>query len=339
MEFFKLPDLGEGLQEAEIVKWYVSEGDRIQVDQHLLSLETAKAVVDIPSPIAGKIVHVHGKPGDIIKTGAILVEYELDSVMSLKTQSGKCVKASPAVRALARRLKVELEHLKPSGVDNTITLNDVQEAATRDSTPLTGVRRAMAETMAHAYRDIVSVTVMEDAPLWNGSSVLDISVHLIQAIIKALKVEPALNAWYDAKNLRRTLINEVHLGLAIDAKDGLFVPVIHHAETLDSKQLREKMDVYKREVNERSIALENLKGATIALSNFGKFAGRYANPIIVPPMVAIIGAGRIRKEMVVRDDAPIVCSVLPLSLTFDHRVVTGGEASRFLDALIQSLNE
>lgn len=357
MKVFKLPDLGEGLIDAEIVAWHVAEGDTLKVDQPLVSVETAKAVVDLPSPISGRITRLCGKPGDIIKTGEMLVEYENDEservdagTVAGKLQSSDKImveplinKATPAVRALAHRLKVDLAQVTPSGPNNTITMKDVQAAEHNKIdprfTPLSGVRRAMAETLTKAHHEIVPVTVVEDARLMNWQIHMDISVHLIQAIIKACAAEPALNAWYDGKTQSQRLFTEVHLGVAMDTQDGLFVPVIKHAETLSAKALRLEIERYKKEVSNRAIAAEDLRGASITVSNFGKFVGRYANPSVVPPMVAIIGAGRIRKEMIVVNDEAVICPILPLSLTFDHRAVTGGEATRFLSVMIQALGE
>ncbi len=380
MKIFKLPDLGEGLLDAEIVQWYVKVGEEVTVDQNLVSVETAKAIVELPSPFAGYITKLYGNPGDIIKTGEVLVEFkneegeknesgeerEKETREDAGTVAGKLkvgnalitepslgvsshphhphtnVKATPAVRALAQRLKVDLAQVVPSESNNIITLQDVQKAAddlkqAGPFEPLKGVRRMMAETMSRAHREVVPVTVMDDAKLLNWSPKEDISVHLIQAMVKACQKEPALNAWYDMNAMGRRMIKEVHIGIAMDTSDGLFVPVIRNAETLNSKQLRDKIELFKIQVRERTIGFEDLHGATITLSNFGKFAGRYANPMIVPPMVAILGAGKLRNEIVALNDQPVVCPVLPLSLTFDHRVVTGGEATRFLGVIMQEL--
>lgn len=368
MEIFKLPDLGEGLPDAEIVAWHVTEGAEVKTDQSLVSMETAKAVVEVPSPICGRILKLYGKPGDVIKTGEALVEYETTSntrpdtgtvagtlqtsdkiltepLTTIKTQSGQALKAAPAVRALAQRLKVDLASITPTGANQTITLQDVQHAAQDKNTqlmdpkyiPLTGVRKVMAQAMTEAHKDVVPITVVDDAYLLDWDATMDISVRIIQAVINACQQEPALNAWYDGSNLSRQLLSDVHLGLAMDSADGLFVPVIHHAQTLSAAQLREKIDYYKKQASSRSFKPEEFQGASIILSNFGKFAGRYANPIVMPPMVAIVGAGSIRQEVVAINNTPTVSAVLPLSLSVDHRAVTGGEATRFLSAMLEAL--
>ena len=358
MNIFTLPDLGEGLADAEIVAWHVTEGSDVMLDQNLVSVETAKAVVDVPSPISGRIRKLHGKPGDVVKTGAVLVEYEAiadtgtvagkletsDKVMTepsiaLTNQTGNVVKVSPAVRALAQRLKVDLTKLLPSGANNTITLQDVQQASSSDHTPLTRVRRAMAQNLSQASKDVVMITVVDDARLLNWTETTDVSVRLVQALVKACLDEPALNAWYDGISVSRRLMPEVHVGLAMDSEDGLFVPVIRDAHTLNAEQLRKTIEKLKQSVHDRSILPADLQGATIILSNFGKFAGRYATPIVIPPMVAIVAAGSLRQEVLAIQNTPTICSVLPLSLSVDHRAVTGGEATRFLGTMMKTLSE
>lgn len=367
---FKLPDLGEGLPDSEIVEWHVAVGDVVKLDQLLVSMETAKAVVEVPSPVAGKVIKLYGNPGDIIKTGAPLVEFEStenkktsedagtvvgklevgetilqeETIKSSKPLQG--IKATPAVRALADRLKVDLSMIAPTGPQGAVTLQDVQQAARHitdhthqigDIEPLKGVRRAMAQVMSQAHAEVVPVTVMDDAKLWGWSTTEDITVRIIQAIIKACEKEPSLNAWFDARRMGRRLFSEVHLGIAMDTEEGLFVPAIRDAQNLTKEVLRQRIETLKKQVSERSIPAEELRGATITLSNFGKFAGRYANPIIVPPMVAIIGVGKVREEVVAVKGRPEVSKVLPLALTFDHRAVTGGEATRFLGEVIRAL--
>lgn len=349
---FNLPDLGEGLPDAEIATWYVKVRDWVEKDQNLVSLETAKALVDVPSPMAGRLVKLFGHRGDIIKTGEPLVEFEAEkkdtgTVAGRLEESNTVLKENtvhimPAVRALATRLQVDLKSIKPTNPDGILTTKDVEEAAKKISAAgslelLKGVRRTMAVSMSQSHTEVVSVTVVEDAKCINWSKTEDITIRLIQAIIFAAKKEPALNAWYDGKAIGRRLIDEINIGIAMDTADGLFVPVMHHADKADPITLRKRLDLLKTEVQSRKILPENLKGASFILSNFGKFSGRYANPIIMPPTVAILGAGSLREEVVVVNGKSTVCPVLPLSLTFDHRAVTGGEATRFLGAVIQCL--
>jgi len=373
MKIFHLPDLGEGLAEAEIREWYVKEGDVVTVDQPLVSMETAKAVVDVPSPYAGKIVRLHGKANEIIKTGAALISYETDeavvdkgSVVGKLESSEKkwddgdviiggaktrtpTIKAVPAARVLASQLNVSLSDVTPTGPQGLITAQDVKQfIENKSSTPmltgqtegLRGVRRVMAQTMAQSHKEVVPVTIVEDVDLTDLPLKSDLTVRILRAIIVAAKEEPALNAWFDGKTLERKLFNdEIHIGLAVDSNEGLFVPVIKHAEKYDDAELRKIVDTYKQSVAARTVAASDLQGATITLSNFGMITGKYATPIIVPPAVAILGCGRSRDAVVIRDGKMVVGRIMPLSLTFDHRAVTGGEATRFLGRVIRELQK
>lgn len=373
MNIFKLPDLGEGLTEVEIVEWLVKVGDEVALDQPLVTVETAKAIVEIPSPQKGKIGTLYGEASDIIQVGDPLIEFEGDSKEDNKTVSGKRedtgtvvgevvvgkdvvnekatsvgqsssgIKATPAVRALAKRMDVDLSVVTPSGPNETITAADVQRVAKifEEVGPLEklrGVRRAMANTMARSNAEVVPVTIYDDVDIesWKGKG--DITMRLIRSIVRACEKEPSLNTWYDSHAMGRRVLKQVHLGIAVDTSDGLFVPVLRNVNERTPEDLRQGLDAIKRDVKARSIPPEELRGYTFTLSNFGVYAGRYANPIIVPPTVAILGAGKVRKEVVVADDKPAVHWVLPLSLTFDHRAVTGGEATRFMGYVIADLH-
>ncbi len=363
MSTFYLPDLGEGLQEAEIVAWHVSEGDHVVADQPLVSVETDKAVVEVPSPLAGRIAQLFGTPGDIIEVGAPLVAFDVtqeadqgrivgelettDEVMD-ETLSGEVTaaavtaKATPAVRALARRLGVDLAVISPSGPDGTVTTADVERVAqTLAEAPplelLRGVRRAMAQRMAQAHAEVVPATVVEDADVdaWRDGE--DITIRLIRAIVAGCRAEPSLNAWYDSTVGGRRLHERIDLGIAVDTRDGLFVPVMRDVGNRDDADLRRGLERMKADIKVRKIPPQELRGATTTLSNFGTLAGRYAAPVVVPPQVAILSAGRAAPRVVALDGRPAVHKTLPLSLTFDHRAVTGGEAARFLAAAVADL--
>jgi 2-oxoisovalerate dehydrogenase E2 component (dihydrolipoyl transacylase) len=146
-----------------------------------------------------------------------------------------------------------------------------------------------------------------------------------------------LNAWYDADSQSRTLFEHVHVGIAVDTADGLLVPVIRNVDQQSATELRAELDRLKRAARDRTIKSEELRHFTFMLSNFGMMAGRYATPVVVPPAVAILGTGRAREDVLAVDGKVAIHSRMPLSLTFDHRVVTGGEAVRFLGAVIADL--
>jgi 2-oxoisovalerate dehydrogenase E2 component (dihydrolipoyl transacylase) len=202
---------------------------------------------------------------------------------------------------------------------------------------LKGVRRNMARVMAAAHAAVVPTTLSDDADIHAWSPGNDITARLIRAIVHAAKTVPALNAWFDGENLTRTLHPHVDIGIAVDTDDGLFVPALRNADMLDAGGVRAAVKRLRVQVEERSIAPSELSGYTISLSNFGMFAGRYATPVVVPPCVAIIAAGKGRHQM-----TPVMGGfeshrVIPLSLTFDHRAATGGEAARFLKAMLDDL--
>ncbi|MEZ0470859.1 dihydrolipoamide acetyltransferase family protein [Luteimonas salinilitoris] len=468
---FKLPDLGEGLPDATIVEWSVKVGDTIRLDDPLVSMETAKAVVEVPSPVSGKVLELAGEPGDVIETGAVLATFEIDpdlpqraegqdtghhhgpkptkgtgskapsngdqvvasddggaisdagdaapegaageseradsgtvvgamqssdTVHAERASSAGGVRAMPAVRALARKLKVDLARVHATGADGVVTMADVKQAAADGSAvlpsaaargaggagrgarevpshaappegrredqrttlsasgkpmrtqpptvsasgqpeQLKGVRRNMARVMADAHAKVVPTTLSDDADIHAWTQGNDMTARLVRAICAAARAVPALNAWFDGDKLTRTLHPHVDLGVAVDTDDGLFVPALRNADMLDARGVREGVNRLRAQVEDRSIPASELGGYTISLSNFGMFAGRYATPVIVPPCVAIVAAGRARHQI-----TPVIGGfeshkLIPLSVTFDHRACTGGEAARFLRAMLDDL--
>lgn len=460
---FHLPDLGEGLPDATVVEWFVKPGDTIRLDEPLVSMETAKAVVEVPSPFSGKVLSLAGDAGDVIETGAVLAEFEIDpnlpqraagqdtghhhgpskpaksvgsrdpapddkvvasdeggaiaadgtktetlredsgtvvgamqtsdAVHAERASSAGGVKAMPAVRALARKLKIDITRVRGSGADGVVTMDDVKRAAAdggaepagadrardvsdpgvkekaREQGPLLqqpartqlsqsgkpmrtqppsvsvtgqpeqlkGVRRNMARVMADAHAKVVPTTLTDDADIHAWLPGNDVTGRLVRAIVAACRAVPALNAWFDGDKLTRTLHRQVDIGIAVDTEEGLFVPALRNADVLDARGVREAVNRLRTQVEDRSIPASELGGYTISLSNFGMFAGRYATPVIVPPCVAIVAAGRGRHQM-----TPVIGGfephrVIPLSLTFDHRACTGGEAARFLKAMLDDL--
>jgi len=354
MSTFALPDLGEGLQEAEIVSWHVAEGDHVVVDQPLIAVETEKAVVEVPSPQAGHVAKLLVKPGQRVKVGAPLLEFEEgrhaetgtvvgDLSGSLTSAKAPSVRAAPAVRSRARELGVDLMRVAPTGPEGTISLADVQAAAARSvATPipgaLRGARRTMATNMAQAWREVALATLHDEADIEAWSTAEDLTCRLIRALIAGCKSEPALNASFDASSLSLRENPTIDIGLAIDSPDGLFVPVLRDAASATAPDWRRQVDAFKRGVRERSLAPGDLRAPTITLSNFGSIAGSHASLIIMPPQVAILGVGRIAARPIRSVNGSIALHrALPLSLTFDHRAITGGMAARFVRAVMTDL--
>ena len=382
MSIFKLPDLGEGLQEADIREWHVKVGDRVAVDQPLLAVETAKAVVEVPSPQAGVIKTLFGAVGDTMDVGKPLVEFEGDAadvaapapavvdnggartgaitdtgtvvgamqasndVVAEKAttvgSSGVGLKVIPAVRALAHRLNVDLTIVTPTGPDGMITAADVQRVhkVLTDVGPiekLKGPRKAMSRAMSQARDEVMPTTVTEDAVLHVWTTPQDLTVRLIRALVAGVKAQPALNAWYDQAEVGRRVLEKIHLGVAVDTPEGLFVAVLQDVASRSPESLRAGLQKMKEAVSSRNVPAEELRGYTITLSNFGRFGGKYATPAILPPTVAIVAAGSIRDAVVPVNGQIVIAKVIPLSVTFDHRCVTGGEATQFLSAMVGDL--
>jgi pyruvate dehydrogenase E2 component (dihydrolipoamide acetyltransferase) len=398
MNTFHLPDLGEGLSDAEVLRWHVAVGDRVQADQPLLSVETAKAVVEVPSPQAGVIAALYAAAGERIETGAPLVQFaplasaaadagpgddagsdpgdEATVVGQMPTSGASYVAAGvartapanaqriqavPAARALARSLGVELAGIAGTGSNGLVTLADViaaglpqargpaapastmhpalAAAPSGEMQELRSLRRAMAQSMALARDQVMECTVNDEADLHAWQAGNDYTGRVLRAIAVACRTEPGLNAWFDSASQSRRLFSHVDVGLAVDTPDGLIVPVMRDVGSHDAAQLRSELERLKQGAVARTLKGEELRNFTFMLSNFGMLAGRYATPVVVPPAVAILGTGRARRDVVAVGERVEVHQRMPLSLTFDHRVVTGGEAVRFLGALMQDLEQ
>ncbi|HEX5488104.1 MAG TPA: 2-oxo acid dehydrogenase subunit E2, partial [Rhodanobacteraceae bacterium] len=194
-----------------------------------------------------------------------------------------------------------------------------------------------ARVMAKANVEVAQTTIVDDADLHQWLGKQDITVRTIRAIVAACKAEPALNAWFDDDNLTVTRHPNVDLGIAVDTPDGLFVPALRNADMLDAGGLRQGVNRLRAQVEDRSIPASELTGYTISLSNFGMFAGRYGTVVVVPPCVAIVGVGKLSHDVVAVMGGIEVHRRLPISVTFDHRACTGGEAARFLKAILDDL--
>ena len=370
MKIFNLPDLGEGLPDAEIVEWHVKPGDEVKEGDMLVSVETAKAIIDIPSPQSGRVSKLYGRENDVIETGKPLIAFgeveaeveaehraqdsgtvvgEMESTEEIIPeeaiglhQVANTFKATPAVRALANRMEVELSMVTPSGHDGLILTSDVRRVARilaehGPMQPLRGVRRAMARNMAQAHAEVAPATLVDDADISSIKSRSDITPRLIRALIAGCKAEPSLNAWYDSHANARRVLERIHLGVAVDAPQGLFVAALLDIQDDDDKTIAELLSNLKDKIKNRTLKPAELRGHSIILSNYGAIAGRYASPVVLPPTVAILGAGKSRDEVVARNGEMVIRHILPLAVTFDHRAVTGGEAARFMKAVVDNL--
>lgn len=363
MNTFELPDLGEGLREAHIVTWHAGVGDHVVADQPLVSVETDKAVVEVPAPWSGRLAKLHCKEGEAIVVGAPLADIETeDTVVDSGTVVGSLppaprvrepdrqpaaaapVKASPAVRRRAAELGVDLAAVPGAGPGGLLTIADLEAAAHRPVAvvgyePLRGVRRAMAEAMSRVAGKVAVANVTDEATVDAWPVDADVTIRLVRAVVAGCRAAPALNAWLDADGRAWRLHERIDLGLAMETDDGLFVPVLRDVSARSDDDLRHGLEAMKGAVARRTIPSAELRGQTITLSNFGMLGGLGAVLTVMPPQVAILGAGRIHSAPRVVGSAVRVARVLPLSLTFDHRAVTGAEAIRFLGAAIGELEK
>jgi pyruvate dehydrogenase E2 component (dihydrolipoamide acetyltransferase) len=392
MTTFNLPDLGEGLPEAEIVTWHVAEGDTVKTDDPLVSVETAKAVVEVPSPHSGIIARLYAKEGDIVETGAPLVDFDeagpsdakpapkntgtaddTGTVVGNVPSGGEVVvetaiaggsrrrkqgriKATPAVRTQAKRLGIDLSTITPTGKNGQITQADLSNAqGTAAAAPqaqrtrpalqpgqtvsLRGPRRAMAQSMSLSRDQVALCTLFDDADIQEWLNKRDFTARLLRAIVAGCVVEPGLNGFYDADAMSHQIESRVDIGIAVDTDDGLIVPVVRNVEGKGLDEIRAAVAVIKQATRDRTVKPADMVNYTITLSNFGTLAGRYATPIMVPPTVAIVGSGKLQHDVVAVMGGIEVHRRIPLSLSFDHRCVTGGEAARFLGAMIQDLQK
>ncbi len=360
MTSFPLPDLGEGLHEAEIVTWHVSAGDHVVSGQPLVSVETDKAVVEIPAPYSGTVRELFCEAGDMVKTGAAIVEIEtgeaedaaaivgdipkvdeptktaaIEEVTQQQPTVAGQVRATPAVRKLAGDHNVDLQTIHGSGPGGAILSEDVlaHSQFSIEGQKLRGVRRSMAAAMTKSHAAVVPATITDRADISGWDDGEAPMVRLAQAVVVACSKEPALNAWFDGT--RYQICEDINLAVAVDTPAGLFAPVLRDAGR--QTDIGKKISELRRAVEDRTIAAQDLKGATITLSNFGNLGGEHAALVVSPPQVAILGAGRIGDACIPVDGKPAVRRILPLSLTFDHRVITGGEAARFLQAVVADL--
>jgi pyruvate dehydrogenase E2 component (dihydrolipoamide acetyltransferase) len=408
---FRFPDVGEGIHEGEIVRWLVKEGDSVRLDQPLVEVETDKAVVEIPAPRAGTILHMAVGVGEKIHVGEVLVvigeagerqssaaSASVSVVGSLDmattelppspevAQAARAVSSTqpprvlaiPSVRKLARDLGVELTQITPTGPHGRIRREDVLHAAgqhpmpqappapappvtpaalERDQygpieyEPLSALRRTIAQAMVTAATTAVPVTTTDEADITelvalrerSNAAAAEHNVHvtllpfLMKAVVAALRQHPKLNASLDEAQNRLVLKRYYHLGIATDTSEGLIVPVVKDVDQKNMVTLAADLARLTDLARTRRIPLTDLRGGTFTISNYGAIGGIFATPMLHLPEVAILGVGKLLQKPVAHGGEVVIRTILPLSLTFDHRALDGAEAQRFLNALIAYL--
>jgi pyruvate dehydrogenase E2 component (dihydrolipoamide acetyltransferase) len=372
---FKLPDLGEGITEAELRKWLVKEGDTVREHQPVAEVETDKAVVEVPSPRAGQISRLARHEGETVAVGETLLtiveagEAPPERPKSVgivgelpEAEEEREIIATPLVRKLARERGIDLAAVRGNGPRGSITPDDLQKVAATPTqagesfgpvelVPLRGVRRAIARNVMASQRNTAFVTGMEEADitdLWElrareQGTVEARGAHLtflpffIKAIQHALREHPYLNATIDDTAETIILKRHYHFGIAVETPDGLMVPVIRDVDKKSIIELAAEIQELGKKARKRTLAPDELKGSTFTITNFGHFGGVFATPIINWPDVAILGFGRIGERPWVHRGQIAIRRILPLSLTFDHRVTDGADAAQFLRKVVAYL--
>jgi pyruvate dehydrogenase E2 component (dihydrolipoamide acetyltransferase) len=435
---FKLPDIGEGISEVELLQWYVKEGDAVREDQNLAEIETDKAVADLPSPYTGVVSRLYHQPGERIPVGSVLVSFAEEEQQAVEPEQSRTeepvpeqpsgvepsseaavdatkeqplapqppghrggrVLAAPATRRRARELGIDLAAVQGSGPGGRVTVDDVErqtrdgqqpaaaaqtpppdvEAAPAGATPLeqsprdvperaplpdfaqwgpvervalTATRRQIARKMVQslftaphaAALDEADVTELESLRSRAQERLQDRQVHLtllpfvLQATVAGLKQFPTLNASLDDAKQELILKRYYHLGIAMDTERGLIVPVIRDVDRKSVVELAAELGEKAQHTRAGKIDLDELRGGTFTLTNAGAVGGHAFIPIINYPEVAILGIGRAQSKPVVREGQIVVRTMLPLSMSFDHRVVDGADVVRFLTLVIRLLED
>lgn len=399
---YKMPDVGEGIVEAEIVEWHVKEGDRVVEDQHVLDVMTDKATVEIPCAVNGTVTKLVGQPGDVIAVGTEIMfiategpvpedaeasvepevkdeaparpaakkpvepEQAAEAPSVATRMSGERPLASPALRKRALDAGIDLATVPGTGPAGRITHEDLDDfikaggrlAAVSGSgsairAPRTGVteekviglRRRISENMSRAQRTIpdiayveeIDVTALEElrahlnATKSEDQTRLTFIPFLVLALAKALPSTPQANAHFDGEAMVLTKYDAVHCGVAAATPNGLMVPVIRHAESLDVWQIAAELARLAQAAKEGKASKDELSGSTITITSLGAIGGLVTTPILNAPETAIIGVNKMQTLPRYDDDGKIVPrKLMNLSSCFDHRIVDGYDAAMLI---------
>jgi pyruvate dehydrogenase E2 component (dihydrolipoamide acetyltransferase) len=405
MPDFKLPDLGEGVTEAEIDRWLVEEGDEVAEDDLLVEVITDKATAEIPSPFAGKVERIHVKAGDVVPVGTVLItigdgataptdrpaatptelrvppapptppgpgpEFAVTSAAgrSEVVEPDRAVKAMPPVRKLARELDIDLSQVAGSGPDGRIERGDVEAYAGRQAEtgatgvapapgaaapgrrePLRGVRRVIAERMAEAHRVVPPVTHVEECDVTEldaarrlanerspDQSRLTFLPFIVKAVVAGLKDYPVLNSSLDEEAGEIVYHDRYDIGIATDTPAGLVVPVVRDADNKSLREIAADIERLGTAAKDGTLSADELRGSTFTITSPGQYGGLMATPLVFYPQAAILGVHRATKRPVVRDDQIVARLMMNFSITFDHRILDGLTAARFVVDLVKLL--
>ncbi|OIN78039.1 dihydrolipoamide acetyltransferase family protein [Mycobacterium malmoense] len=359
---FRVPDLGEGLEEVTVTSWNVAVGDEVELNQTLCSVETAKAEVEIPSPYAGRIVERGGAEGDVLKVGAVLVR--IDTEPAASTTNGEAAVptlvgygadpgidatrrnrplAAPPVRKLAKELSVDLSSIRHVPAGRVITREDVLAAAQdAELRPVRGVQARMAEKMTLSHREIPAAKVSIDVDCTELLRLRDLFrlahqeitpfVLTLRMLVIALIHNEILNSmWIDSPQGPEVHVHRgIHLGIGVATKRGLLVPVITDAQNKTTRELASRTDELITGAREGTLTPAELRGSTFTVSNFGALGVDDGVPVINHPEAAILGMGAIKPRPAVADGEVVVRPTMTLTCAFDHRVADGAQAAEFI---------
>jgi pyruvate dehydrogenase E2 component (dihydrolipoamide acetyltransferase) len=348
---FRVPDLGEGLEEATITGWSVAVGDEVTLNQTLCTLETNKAEVEIPSPYVGRVAELGGREGDTLAVGAVLVRIAGQAQKSVlvgygtddRMDTSRRARAKPPVRKLARELEVDLTAVAPSGPDRIVTRDDVLAASDApDMRALSGVQAEMAKRMALSRKEIPDAHAdvqVDCAALLRLRELLQITpfVLTLRLLTVALQRHPLLNStWADtADGPRIHLHSAVHLGVGVATSRGLLVPVVSDAQRRSTRELDTEVHRLIEGARGGGLRPTELRGSTFTVSNFGALGLDGGVPVINSPEAAILGMGSLKPRAVVIDDAVVARPTMSLTCAFDHRIADGAQVAAFLGDLRQ----
>ena len=366
---FLLPDLGEGLTEVVIEEWLIQVGEEVGLDAPLVQVETDKAIVDLPSPVAGVLLHQGAAEGDTLAVGSVLAvvgaagetwqpgpppasQAEAPAAPVVGTlpeaPSSDGSRALPAVRKLAGEMGVNIAAVTGSGPDGRVTREDVLAAGAGpvERVPMTPMRRAIAEHVEKSWREIPHVTTYGTARaeqllaerrrlLESAEGPMPIEALLVSLVVPLLKSHPEFNGAVIGKD---TLLRKHYdIGIATDTPDGLMLPVLKQADDKTIPQLADAVVRLAKSARSRSLEPTDLRGATFTVSNIGAVGGRFGTPIIPYGTSAIVSFGRAEAQPVVDGGEVVAGVLLPISLSYDHRLIDGALGRTFMAGLVAAI--
>jgi pyruvate dehydrogenase E2 component (dihydrolipoamide acetyltransferase) len=358
---FRMPDIGEGLTEAEILKWFVNVGDAVEIDQLLVEVETAKTVVEIPSPFAGTITSINATEGETVEVGAVLFivdgEETNDVPPEVPTPAEKAPaaarevtpdsrhslpRAMPIIRKLAKERGIDLSTVVGTGPDGAVRRDDLDTPSApndpTDVTPLSQTRQAIADHMTRSWTTIPHVTVQAEVraeALMAARGTLPLEVVVAQTVMPLLRTYPEFNAEYRDGGIAKK--PNIHMGFAVDTDAGLMVVVVRDADQLPATELATEFERLAVAANDRTVTLDDITGQTFTISNIGALGGGHGTPIIPLGTSSIMSIGRATQQPVVEDGELAVGLVAPVDLSYDHRLIDGSLGQRFLSDLVRGL--